>query len=98
MPSRYAWTVKMDNGKYWATWNGGNKLYWAVNSGLLSYSTRILKEGTRLDHLAGAIYGDGALYWVIAAASGIGWGLQVPPGTIIKIPTNPGLAMIVARK
>jgi hypothetical protein len=30
------------------------------------------------------------LWWVIAAASGIGWGMQVPPGVILKIPTEPG--------
>ena len=35
-------------------------------------------------------YGDPTLWWVIAACSGIGWGLQVPPGIYLKIPTDIG--------
>ena len=45
-------------------------------------------EKERLDVLAGKIYGDGGYWWIIAAASGIGWSLQVPPGTRLKIPTK----------
>jgi len=40
--------------------------------------------------LAGAIYQSSTYWWVIAAASGIGWGLQVPPGTVLRIPKNIG--------
>ena len=64
------------------------KLYQAIEGGLLSYSVHVLEEGERLDYLAGINYGDSGLWWVIAAASGIGYGLQVPPGTIIRIPSN----------
>jgi nucleoid-associated protein YgaU len=39
----------------------------------------------RLDTLAGSLYGDARYWWVIAAASDIGWGLQIPPGTIIRV-------------
>ena len=46
----------------------------------------ILRERERLDVLAGQIYGDARYWWVLAAASDIGWGLQVPPGTLIRIP------------
>ena len=52
-------------------------------------STRILKEGERLDQIAGVVYGDGTLWWVIAAASGIGWAMQLPPGTRLRIPDSP---------
>lgn len=54
------------------------------------FSTReiVLTEGQRLDHLAGKLYGDGKLWWVIAATSGIGWGLQVPPGTRLLVPID----------
>ena len=45
-------------------------------------------EGDRFDILAQTYYGDSNLWWIIAAASGIGWGLQCPPGTVIRIPTN----------
>ena len=51
-------------------------------------STYIIEEGERLDHVAGNAYGNSSYWWVIAAASNIGWGLQVPPGTLLKIPTD----------
>jgi len=57
-----------------------------VASGQLSTTTVVLKEGERLDQIAGKYYGDSTLWWVIAAASGIGWGLQCPPGTVVAIP------------
>ena len=49
--------------------------------------TMFLTQADRLEHLAGAIYGDSRYWWVIAAASNVGWALQAPPGTIIKIPS-----------
>lgn len=58
----------------------------AIENGTLSYRTDVLKGHQRLDTLAGKEYGDASLWWVISAASGIGWGLQVPPGTVINIP------------
>ena len=54
----------------------------------LAVDTLVLEEGQRLDQIAAERYGDGQYWWVLAAASGIGWGLQVPPGTIIKIPNS----------
>ena len=59
-----------------------------VKTGVISTTTVALKQGQRLDHLAHQYYRDGTLWWVIAAASGIGWWLQVPPGTLITIPIN----------
>jgi nucleoid-associated protein YgaU len=50
----------------------------------------------RLDTIAGVAYGDGRYWWVLAAASNIGWGLQVPPGTIIRIPDLSQVAALVA--
>jgi hypothetical protein len=47
----------------------------------------LLTQADRLDHLAGAIYGDARYWWIIATASEIGWALQAPPGTVIKIPS-----------
>lgn len=60
----------------------------AVRQGSLSFSVVILKENQRLDHVAFSAYGDSRLWWVIAAASGIGWWLQVPPGTRLRVPTD----------
>jgi len=59
-----------------------------VDAGLISCKTHVLESGERLDTLSGQHYGDSSYWWVIAAASGIGWGLQVPPGTVIRIPNN----------
>lgn len=52
----------------------------------ISSTTLVLEEDRRLDQLAGQLYGDASYWWVLAAASGIGWGLQVPAGTIIIVP------------
>ena len=60
----------------------------ATASGALDSKTIIMEEGKRLDQLSGEAYGDAGYWWVIAAASGIGWGMQVPPGTIINIPLS----------
>jgi hypothetical protein len=60
----------------------------AVTAGTLATRELVLTEGQRLDNLAGSLYGDGRLWWVIAAASGIGWWLQAPPGTRILVPVD----------
>ena len=60
----------------------------AVRRGQLSLKEKIMSESERLDVIAGQQYQDASLWWVIAAASNIGWGLQAPAGTKISIPTN----------
>lgn len=57
-----------------------------IQTGNIRFQQIVLQESNRLDILAGLYYGDGKLWWLIAAASNIGWSLQVPVGTIIKIP------------
>jgi hypothetical protein len=42
----------------------------------------------RLDIVAGRIWGDSKLWWIIAATSNIGWGLQIQGGTQLLIPTD----------
>jgi len=59
-----------------------------VSSGVIPAQEKILTATTRLDILAHQQYGDGRLWWVIAAASGIGWWLQAPAGTRLLIPIN----------
>lgn len=48
--------------------------------------TLVTTQADRLDSIAGAVYGDGRYWWVLAAASNIGWGMQVPPGINIVVP------------
>jgi hypothetical protein len=57
-----------------------------VKSGQIKSYSMTLTGLIRLDQLAGKIYGSGNYWWAIAAASNIGWGLQVPPGTRLLIP------------
>ena len=88
MIGRYTFTPKVNQGKAYSTQELSSKIYYSTISGLIPYQTRLLREGERLDTIAGKAYGDGTLWWVIAACSGIGWGLQVPPGTLLKVPTD----------
>ena len=60
----------------------------AIQEGTLPCRIVILKESQRLDHIAYSTYGDGRMWWVIAAASGIGWWMQAPPGTRLRVPTD----------
>jgi nucleoid-associated protein YgaU len=58
-----------------------------IKNGNIRTKAYIISEGERLDILAGTEYGDGTLWWLIAAASNIGFASQVPPGTILRIPS-----------
>ena len=62
----------------------------AVRNGDIRFRVITLTENTRLDQLAGNFYGDGRLWWILAAVTGIGWAWQLPPGTQIKVPTDLG--------
>lgn len=66
-----------------------------IANGNIRFDEIILDERVRLDILAGDSYGDGRLSWVIAAASGIGWQMQAPPGTLIRIPDLEDVARFV---
>lgn len=67
----------------------------AIKSGNINFSEITLQESQRLDILAGIYYGDSTLWWAIAAASDIGWSLQAPPGTLIRIPEEKDLRKII---
>jgi len=86
--SRYRRTSRIKGSTQLGTTNISQLLYSNVidkNIGTFSYT---LKEGERLDHIAGKYLGNGDLWWVIAACSGIGWMMQVQPGTRIFIPSD----------
>lgn len=58
----------------------------AIKSGLIRIQKQfVTTQADRLDSIAGQFYGDGRYWWIIAAASDIGWGLQVPEGTVVTI-------------
>ena len=92
--NRYA-SDSFIGGKILGVNRGLPRLRDAIANGTVATTAITIKEGERLDTLAGRYYGDGRLWWVIAAASNIGWWLQVPPGTVIVIPTDIGQVMSV---
>jgi hypothetical protein len=65
-----------------------SKIFSAVDSGLIPTKIGQIADGQRLDHLAALEYGDGSLWWIIAAASGISWPLQLQAGTYVRVPTD----------
>ncbi len=66
-----------------------------IANGNIRFDEVTLQEYERLDILAGKLYADSKLGWVIAAASSIGWMPQVPPGTIIRVPNIDDVAKFV---
>lgn len=86
--SRYENVVRIAGGRQYGTSQGHVNIRKAAESGNLSFREHVVQEGERLDILAGKELGDARMWWVIAAASGIGWALQVPPGTRLLIPID----------
>ena len=86
--NRNSRTPRLKGGAVLGTGRAGIAIYTAVKRGDIKSETRILRGSERLDTLAGKIYGDSTLWWIIAAASGIGWNLQVPAGIQLRIPTD----------
>ena len=68
--------------------NINSKIYSGIRDRSIEFKTVISDSSKRLDHYSLDQYGDSKYWWVIAAASGIGWLLQIPPGIILYIPTN----------
>jgi len=95
--SRYAFTPRVSGRTRIATSAVGARIYNAVANGNVSFSSHILKGGERIEHIAGQAYGSASYWWVIAAASGIGWSLQAPPGTILRVPKRLGEVLALIR-
>jgi hypothetical protein len=85
---RYADSTVYEFGRARGASRSPGVVYDAVATGLVTAQERVTQEGERLDTIAGESYGDASLWWIIAAASGIGWALQVPPGTRLLIPNR----------
>ncbi len=89
--SRYSFSANLKNGlgqNLVSISKASPRIFRAVETQTIAYSVHILEEGERLDYLAGIYYGDSSFWWILAAASGIGYALQVPPGTVIRIPNS----------
>lgn len=89
--SRYSFvpSIKNDRGQSFKSTNKINvQIRNAVLSGAVEFKTHTVEEGERLDSLAQLYLKSSEYWWIIAAASGIGWSLQIPPGTLLQIPIN----------
>lgn len=85
--SRYTKVPRIFAGKQYGTGNAQSIIRDGIKNNLIGIKKQItLTTSIRLDVLAGIEYDDGRYWWVLAAASDIGWGLQVPPGTVINVP------------
>lgn len=93
--SRYERCPILGFGQQFGTSRSHSVIRAAIKNGSLQYRQIVLHERVRLDHIAGQSYGNGRYWWIIAAASDIGWGLQVPPGTIINIPDLGEIAKLI---
>lgn len=67
----------------------------AIANNSIRTTTYITKENERLDILAGQFYGDGRLWWILASASKIGFGLQVPSNTHLTVPNFEDLVKLI---
>lgn len=83
---RYTRTPVIGINKYYGTTRVSKIIRDGVDSGVVSVEETFLHEGERLDTIAGRKYGDSSLWWIIAAASNIGWMCQTNPGILLRIP------------
>lgn len=94
--SRYSRSPKLEFGRQQGTSDAIVLVRQAVASGRIKTTELIVRGAERLDTLAGALFGDGRYWWVLAATSNIGWGLQVPPGTVLNVPNLSDVLRIVS--
>tara|TARA_B100000131_G_scaffold110724_1_gene107696 strand:- start:2702 stop:2995 length:294 start_codon:yes stop_codon:yes gene_type:complete len=86
--SRYRNDLEIRGGTLKASARAVMRIRKAIRAGSVRFRVIRLKEDARLDQIAGEAYGNGSLWWVIAAASDIGWAWQCPAGTEIRLPTD----------
>lgn len=94
--SRYSRAPLLRLGEQFGTSSAIAVIRREIANGTIKTREIVLRGAERLDTLAGSIYGDSRYWWVLAAASDIGWCLQAPPGTIIKIPDLNDISSLVA--
>jgi len=85
--SRYFFQPVIGN-KFYTTSDLSSRIYNEVDTGVIPIVLTQVTSNKRLDVIAFETYGDSSLWWIIAAASGIGWSMQLTPGTYIRVPTD----------
>ena len=86
--SRYRFSRRLEGNRKYGTSTINAIIFNALESGSINYDVIVLSEGQRLDHIAHRVYGSSEYWWIVAAASGVGWGLQLPAGTVVRIPSD----------
>lgn len=84
--NRYQTTPTLRNNNLYGTFKDHITIRQNIDNGRLSYKEYITLSSDRLDVISGREYGDAQYWWIIAAASKIGWGMQVPEGIQLIIP------------
>lgn len=85
--SRYFFQPTINN-KFYTTSDLTSRIFRAVDNGSIPANLLQINANKRLDVLAFESYNDASLWWIIAAASGIGWSMQLTPGTYVRVPTD----------
>lgn len=93
---RYDTTKVIELGTKYGTGQAHVIIREAIKNGNLQFTSMTIKGFDRIDSIAGRVYGNSSLWWIIAAASEVGWGLQLPPDTIIKIPDLQRVAALLS--
>lgn len=95
--SRYAKTAILNFNAQQGTAQATVTIRTAIANGTLNKGKQIILRGAeRLDTLAGVHYGEAQYWWIIAAASNIGWGMQAPAGTILYLPALEDVLSLVS--
>lgn len=93
--SRYSRAPRLDLGAQMGTSEAAAVIRSAIKNGTITFNQIVVRGAERLDTIAGDVYGDSRYWWILAAASDIGWGLQVPVGTLINVPALGDIAQLV---
>lgn len=93
--SRYTRSPILNFGAQYGTSRAREAIQTAVKNGQLVCRQMVVRGRERLDTIAGVVYGDARFWWILAAASNIGWGMQVPPGTIVNVPPLGRVAALI---
>ncbi len=94
--SRYRGSPRLGFNEQFGTSRAVATIRAALAEGALPIIDTVTLQGNqRLDHLAATYYKDSRYWWVLAAASEIGWGLQLPPGTVIVVPDLNAVSVLI---
>ena len=85
---RYRSDERVRLGQSLKTASAVTRIRLAQRQGIFRLRTVIVKESERMDQIAARELGNSQFWWVIAATSGIGWCMQVPPGTRLLVPDS----------